>query len=85
MINKILSNASKPNVILLYLMIQEEFPNRLTVSTHLPRNRLLQLVAETTPSFDDLRQHATIHVCKVGQYMSQRLWGKLRTPLVYWD
>ena len=49
------------------------------------QNRPLQVLAETIPSFDNLRQHASIHVSKVGQYMSQRLWGKLRTPLVHWD
>jgi hypothetical protein len=35
--------------------------------------RPLQLVAEITPFFDILSQHLTILVCKVGQYLDQRL------------
>jgi hypothetical protein len=36
-------------------------------------NSTTQLLAEITPSFDYLRQHATVRVSEVGQYMSQRL------------
>jgi len=38
-----------------------------------PQNRPFKLVAETRPSFDDLRQHASIDVRKVGQYLDQIL------------
>jgi hypothetical protein len=36
-----------------------------------PHHRPLQLVAEITSSFDNLRQHLTIRVRKVGQYLDQ--------------
>jgi len=39
---------------------------------HHPQNRLLQLVAETAPSFDNLSQHLTVFARKVSQFLSQR-------------
>jgi hypothetical protein len=44
------------------------------------QNRPLQVLAEITPSFDDLRQHATIRVCKVGQYLCPLLLRKRWNP-----
>ena len=49
---------------------------------HHHQNSPLQLIAETTPSFDNSCQHPTIHICKVGKYLDQRLWRMSRIPLV---
>ena len=36
---------------------------------HHPQNRPLQLIAETTPSFDNSCQHLTIFARKVSRYL----------------
>ena len=39
---------------------------------HHPQDCPLNFIAEATPSFDNLSQHLTVCVCKVGQYHDQR-------------
>ena len=46
---------------------------------HHPQNRPLQLVTETTLSYDELHQHATVLAGKVCPYLSQRSKPVYRT------
>ena len=54
----------------------------LKTLAHHPQNRPLQLIAETTPSFDNLGQHLTVFARKVSQYLSQRFWPQWRNPFL---
>ena len=51
---------------------------------HQPQYRPLQIIAETAPPFDNLRQHLTVCPRNLSQYLSQRLYWEVWILHSYW-